>query len=134
MLPAKMKDFLIVAITQVIAYVFLFLIAGYIIKGHDDIIAFPIVFICTVAIYVISFVKYPVKLSRWLWGIPIMWGLIMLYCPGQAYGIAGTGSGFDPFPAWLDAIIFTVMLFLLQCVIKLALFIKEGIRKRIYPM
>jgi hypothetical protein len=134
-LPEKKRDLQIVAITQVIAYIFLFLIAGYIMMGNDDKIAFPIVFICTVIIYVVSFIKYPVKLTRWIWGIPIMWGLIMLYCPGDAYGISDPGPfGILDYPAWFDALIFVIKLFLLQCAIKLVLFMGKVVKKKVFPM
>ena len=90
-----------------------------------------LVFICTVIIYGVSFVKFPISLLWWLLGIPLMWKLIMIYNLGL-YGISEY-SGFD-FPIEIDAAVFAIDLFLLQCVIKLVLFIKEVIRKKIYPM
>lgn len=138
MLPEKKRDLLIVAITQLITYLFLFPIAGYIyiIMDYEDKIAFPIIVISTVIIYVVSFLKYSVKLTMWLWGIPIMWGLIMLYCPGHPYGISDPGPFglLDLFPAWFDALIFAIKLFFLQCAIKLVLFIGKFIKKKVFPM
>lgn len=100
-----------------------------------NIIAFPLIFICTAMIYGVSFVKFPTNLLWWLLGIPLMWKLIMLYCPFELYGIGDpTGVGIDFTSAETDAAIFALELFLLQCGIKLVLFIKEVIRRRIYPM
>lgn len=58
-----------------------------------------------------------------------MWGLIMLYCPGHLYGI-----GSLIFPAEIDAAIFTISLFFLQCVVKLVLFTGKFVKKRVFPM
>ena len=137
----KLKSILVVVITQVIAYVFLFLIAPSVDDFLFSIAQIEIelgylVFICTVIIYGVSFVKFPTNLLWWLLGIPIMWGLIMVYCLKGLYGIRDpSGWGLlDLTSAETDALIFAIKLFLLQCVIKLVLFIKETIRKKIYPM
>lgn len=134
MLHEKKKSLLIVAITQVIAYIFLFLIAWYI-PVYDETFFNLIALVISVIIYGISFIKYPTKLLRWLWGIPIMWGLIMLYCPGDLYGISDPGPlGLDFFSAEFDAAIFAISLFFLQCVIRLVLFIGKVVKKKVYPM
>lgn len=138
----KLKSILVVAITQIVAYVFLFLIAPSVDDFLFSIAQIEIelgylVFICTVIIYGVSFVKFPTNLLWWLLGIPIMWGLIMLYYPRGVYRISGYGEKLGPildFPAEIDALIFAISLFFLQCAIKLALFIGRSIRKKIYPM
>jgi len=86
-----------------------------------------LIFIGTVIIYVISFVKYSTNLLWWLLGIPLMWKFIMLYCPGDLYALRDFAFDFA-------AAVFAINLFFLQCVIKLVLFIKEVIRRKIYPM
>ena len=127
----KLKSILVVVITQVIAYVFLFLIAPNIMLPYEIDSLFR--FVCKVIIYGVSFVKFPTNLLWWILGIPLMWKLIMLYCPSGLYGIIDGGK-LDFTAAETDALIFAIDLFLLQCVIKLVLFIKEVIRRKIYPM
>ena len=131
----KLKSILVIVITQIIAYVFLFLIVPHFMRGNEDTIVFPTIFICTVIIYGVSFVKFPISLLWWLLGIPLMWRLIMMYCPRDLYGISEpSGWGLDLTSAGTDALIFAISLFFLQCAIKLVLFIKEVIRRKIYPM
>lgn len=132
----KLKSILVVVFTQIVAYIFLFLIAPTI----DDILSLImyveldfLIFIGTVIIYVISFVKFPTNLLWWLLGIPLMWKLIMMYNPMGLYGIR-EGGALDFSAVEIDAALFVTGLFFLQCVIKLVLFIKEVIRRKIYPM
>lgn len=136
MILDKLKSILIIGFTQTIAYVFLFLIVPYVYKLRLANIDMDfLIFIGTVIIYVISFVKFPTNILWWLLGIPLMWKLIMSYCPEDLYGISDGGAfGLDVSAIEIDAAVFAINLFLLQCAIKLVLFIKEVIRKRRYPM
>lgn len=45
---------------------------------------------------------------RWLWfAAPLMWALIMIYCPRGLYGIESSGN-LDFFPASVDAAVFSL--------------------------
>lgn len=89
------------------AYLFSFIFVPYVILSFaNEIVAIAAV-VASAVILAAGAAVWELK-PRWLWlSIPLMWALIMAYCPEGLYGIE-SGGNLDFFPASLDAAAFSL--------------------------
>lgn len=119
---------LAVCLTQGVLYVILFIaIPHLMMRAVDDWIWISAVVLSAVIICRYAVVALVPKLRYWLFGMPILWGLILLYHPKDVYGISDGVFGLDLFPSYIDALIFSMGIFLLQCINKIIWALKNKI-------
>ena len=113
------KNLLIICLTQLLIYLGLFvLIPNLIMKGFNDWIWVSVACLWTGLISGFSVLKLVPKIGYWLLGVIILWILILVYHPRDLYGIGGGNYVLDLFPSYIDALLFALIIFLVQCFIK----------------
>lgn len=115
------KKLIYVLLFQLMIYIMLFIISPRLFSLHpsDSSSSFIIISLTATVISLIGIIFFVDQIRYWSIGIPVLWGLIMLYHPQNIYGIgynSGIGISFY-FPVPWVAMSIALYVFAIQCFI-----------------
>lgn len=110
----KIYNILTMILLQCVVYMIMFILYPFSAKFLGKVIATILMIAEVLVIYLYSAYKMKFSVLARMIGIIPLWFLAAVYHSHQLFGIGDGRFGFDVFPAYLDALIFSIIMFIIQ--------------------